>query len=136
MDEVTSNPETASLPTLLVVDDESQLTGFVRDALEGQFEVETAQSTAEADIYLGLSKFDVVLADHMMPGENGLDFLMRCKEHFPQMKRILMTGYLNPELISRAQGLAGLSENLIKPVNLAQLQKAVFGALADGRRAD
>jgi two-component system response regulator YesN len=114
---------------MLVVDDESELTGFVRDALEGEFDVETAQSTAEADMYLGLRAFDVVLADYMMPGETGLEFLMRSREHFPKMKRILMTGYLNPDLISRAQNLAELSSYLIKPVNLRQLRTAVLGAL-------
>ena len=124
------NSNESALPSLLVVDDESELTGFVRDALEGEFEVETAQSTAEADMHLGLRHFDVVLADHMMPGETGLEFLMRSREHFPQMKRILMTGYLNPELISRAQNLADLSSYLIKPINMQQLRTAVFGALA------
>ena len=124
------NSNESALPSLLVVDDESELTGFVRDALEGEFEVETAQSTAEADMHLGLRHFDVVLADYMMPGETGLEFLMRSREHFPQMKRILMTGYLNPELISRAQNLADLSSYLIKPINMQQLRTAVFGALA------
>lgn len=130
MAENSPNSAASTLPSLLVVDDESELTGFVRDALEGEFEVETAQSTAEADMHLGLRSFDVVLADHMMPGETGLEFLMRSRGHFPQMRRILMTGYLNPELISRAQSLADLSSYLIKPVNLQQLRTAVFGALA------
>ena len=115
---------------MLVVDDERPLTQFVQEALEGFVNVETAQNTSEADVQLGMQKFDLVLADHLMPGETGLDFLMRCNTHFPKMKRLLMTGYLNPDLISRAQTLANLSGYLIKPVNIAQLRTAVLGALA------
>lgn len=130
MSETTSESSETALPTLLVVDDESELARFVKDALEGEFEVEMAHNTAEADMHLGLRYFDVVLADHMMPGETGLEFLMRSREHFPKMQRILMTGYLNPDLISRAQNLAELSSYLIKPISLKQLRTAVLGALA------
>lgn len=65
-----------------------------------------------------------------MPGENGLDFRMRVQEHFPATKRILVTGYMNPDLITRATALAGLSAILVKPVNLAQLLGAVQTALS------
>lgn len=98
--------------------------------LREDYQVETAASTAEADIQMGSMHFDLVLVDHLMPGEVGLDFLMRVREHFPQTRRILITGYLNPELISRAQQLADLSGYLIKPINSTQLKAAVIGALA------
>lgn len=65
-----------------------------------------------------------------MPGENGLDFLMRARKHFPQTKRILITGYMNPDLISRAEALAGLNACMVKPVSRKQLLAAVQSALA------
>jgi response regulator RpfG family c-di-GMP phosphodiesterase len=117
---------------ILLVDDEPQLLEVMRARLEDDYDVETAESAEEADVLLGLRRFDMVIADHLMPGEQGLDFLMRAAEHFPQTKRILVTGYLNPELISRAQTLAGLSAYLLKPVNNEQLTTAVVGALASG----
>lgn len=64
-----------------------------------------------------------------MLGESGLDFLMRARKHFPQTKRILITGYMNPDLISRAQTLAELSACLVKPVSREQLLAAVQSAL-------
>lgn len=117
-------------PSILVVDDEELLGEVLAENLRPGYRVETAASTAEADIQMGSMHFDLVLVDHLMPNELGLDFLMRVKEHFPETRRILITGYLNPELISRAQQLADLSGYLIKPINAAQLKAAVIGALA------
>lgn len=106
------------------------LRDVVAENLKDVYDVETAASTAEADVHMGSMHFDLVLVDHLMPDEMGLDFLMRVREHFPETKRILITGYLNPDLISRAQNLAELSAYLIKPVNSTQLHAAVAGALA------
>lgn len=116
--------------SVLVVDDEQMLRDVLAEHLSTKYRVETAESTAEADVQMGLMHFDLVLVDHLMPGELGLDFLMRVQEHFPNTKRILITGYLNPELISRAQNMANLSGYLIKPVSATQLHAAVAGALA------
>ena len=59
----------------------------------------------------------------------GLDFLVRAAAQFPQMRRILITGYMNPELLSRAVGMAKLSAYLLKPVSPADLKKTVADAL-------
>ena len=45
----------------------------------------------------------------MLPGEQGLDFLMRAMEMVPSTRRILITGYTSPEFIARSMALAGLS---------------------------
>ncbi len=123
-----TSPDTR--PAILVVDDELALLDVIEQQLEDEFRVETARSTAEADLHMGSAKFDLVLVDHMMPGETGLDFLMRVQEHYPETSRILMTGYLNPDLISRTQSLTDLSAYLIKSVTANQLMAAVRGALS------
>lgn len=115
---------------VLIVDDEELMREVLAELLKTDYEVETAACTAEADIHMGSAHFDLVLVDHLMPDELGLDFLMRVRDHFPATRRILITGYLNPELISRAQQLAELSGYLIKPINAVQLKAAVTGALA------
>lgn len=120
----------ASSPVVLLVDDEPELLNAFRLQLSENYQVETAVSAAEADLILGLQKIDLIVADHLMPGENGLDFLMRVKSHFPATKRILVTGYMNPELISRVEVLAGVSACLVKPVARDQLLAAVKAALS------
>ncbi len=73
-------------------------------------------------------KFAVVVSDHLMPGEGGLDFLVRMREIHPDTRRILLTGYMNPELISRSVSVAELAACLLKPVNIEELVRAVGAA--------
>ncbi|MCF3648512.1 response regulator [Synoicihabitans lomoniglobus] len=122
--------DSATLPSILVVDDEPDLLIVMAARLKDDYHVEVASSAAEADVLLGMQHFDLVISDHLMPNEEGLEFLMRVAQHFPATKRILVTGYLNPELISRAQTLADLSGYLVKPIEGQQLLAAVAGALA------
>ena len=66
----------------------------------------------------------------MLPGEQGLDFLSRVMEMMPSTKRILMTGYTNPEFISRSTAIAGLSACLVKPLRASDIAAAVKAAIA------
>lgn len=125
--------ETTTRPLLLLVEDEKMLAATLCECLSNQFEIEVAGNVAEARTLLNSRKFDIILSDHMLPGKKqGLDFLMEALEQQPDVKRVLMTGYLNPELISRSLPLAKLSACLVKPVELLLLRKELDEAL--GRR--
>lgn len=125
-------PPANSSPVILLVDDEQELLTAFSLHLGELYRLETANTAAEADMILGLQKVNLIITDHLMPGESGLDFLMRVREHFPETKRILVTGYMNPDFISRAETLAGLSACLVKPVSREQLLTTVQSALAVG----
>ncbi len=117
-------------PVLLILEDEPQLTLIICDLLGDDFEIETAENVNEALTLLGKRSFDILLSDQMLPGKKqGLDFLMEAMEQQPQAKRILMTGYLNPELLSRGTTMAGLSAVLLKPVDSVRLKEALRMAL-------
>ena len=73
--------------------------------------------------------YDVVVSDHLMPGEEGLQFLIRVSRRYPRTKRIMITGYMNPELLSRSVALAELSACLLKPVKAAALAAAIREAV-------
>ena len=122
------SPLVARRPVLLV-DDEPALLDAMSQGLAGEFEVVTAASAAEAVSRMALRKYAVVICDHVLPGETGLDFLIRMRERHPETRRILLTGYMNPELISRSIAVAGLSACMLKPVRAAELAKAVREAL-------
>ncbi len=122
--------EITSRPLLLLVEDELQLVEALRSNLEGEYEIETATNVEEARLLLGTRKFNIIVSDHMLPGrEQGLDFLEEAMHQQPEAKRILMTGYLNPELLARSMTLARLSACLIKPVDLVQLRQELHIAL-------
>lgn len=118
------------LPAVLLLDDEMQLTALLVSSLESEFEIETAANVEEARLLLGTRRFDALICDHMMPGEKqGLDFLVEALAVQPEARRILMTGYMNPELLARGVTLAQLSAVLLKPATLQQIRKALHDAL-------
>lgn len=117
-------------PVVLLLDDEVQLTVVMTRMLEAQFEIEVAASVEEARLLLGTRQFDALVCDHMMPGPvQGLDFLVEAMTLQPNAKRILMTGYMNPELLARGVTLAQLSGVLLKPCSLQHIRKALHDAL-------
>ena len=67
----------------------------------------------------------MVVSDHLMPGGNGMSFLVRTREEFPHMQRILVTGYMKPEMLLRSVNEAGLFRYLLKPVSIGELTRVV-----------
>ncbi len=128
-----SQPAQAAPPpnkksAVLVIDDEPSLLEVFSAALSPHFEVTTASSVREAEFILHKNPFKVVIADHLMPGGNGMSFLVRAREEFPHMQRILVTGYMKPEMLLRSVNEAALFRYLLKPVSVAELIKVVQDA--------
>jgi DNA-binding NtrC family response regulator len=113
---------------VLVIDDEQTLLEVFMVALAEYFDVVTATSTREAEFILHKRSFKVVVADHLMPGGNGMGFLVRAREEYPHMQRILVTGYMKPEMLMRSVNEAALFRYLLKPVALPELIKVVQDA--------
>jgi len=123
-------PKQPALPVVLLVDDEPLLLDSLGRELQGFCRLYTATSAADAEVKLAARHYDVIICDHMLPGEQGLDFLGRVMELMPSTKRLLMTGYINPEFISRSTAIAGLSACLVKPLKASDLARAVRAAIA------
>ncbi|HKB90713.1 MAG TPA: response regulator [Opitutaceae bacterium] len=114
-----------SRSAVLVVDDETLMIDLYVSVLEPHYEVTTAKSAREAEFALRKKKFKVVVADHLMPGGNGMSFLVRAREEFPEMQRILVTGFMKPEMLLRSVNEAALFRYLLKPVALTELLRVV-----------
>ena len=110
---------------VLLVDDEAPLLEVLRLGLKEEFEIEVASSAEDGELMMATRKYDVLVCDHLMPGEEGLRFLIRASRLFPHTRRILITGYMNPELISRSVALAGLAVCLLKPLKIETLAAAI-----------
>ena len=129
-------PDTGSADALhgekdavLLIDDEKPLLEVYAAALSPHFEVSTATSTKEAELLLRQKKFKVVVSDHLMPGGNGMNLLVRVREEFPEMQRVLVTAYMKPEMLLRSVNEAALFRYLLKPISLAELVKVVREAV-------
>jgi two-component system response regulator HupR/HoxA len=110
---------------VLLVDDEKPLLDVYAKALSIEFDVTTASNAREADFILQKKAFKVAVSDHLMPGGNGMNFLVRAREEFPHMQRILVTGYMKPEMLLRSVNEAALFRYLLKPVSMEELIKVV-----------
>lgn len=113
---------------VLLVDDEKSLLDLYGEALSPFFEVSLATNAKEAGFILHKKTFKVVVSDHLMPGGNGLSFLVDAREEYPDMQRVLVTGYMKPEMLLRSVNEAALYRYLLKPVTLPELVKTVVEA--------
>jgi len=120
--------------SMLLLEDDAQLAEMIVLTLSDEFEIERAANADEAKLLLGARSFDLLLCDHMMPGkQQGLDFLVYAMEHHPAPRRILMTGYMNPDMLGRSVTVAGLSACLLKPFDMRELRRRLHECLAAGK---
>ena len=114
---------------VLLVDDEQTILEVFNEALSPLFEITKVTSVREAEFAMRKKTFKVVVADHLMPGGNGMSFLVRCREEYPHMQRVLVTGYMKPEMLLRSVNEAALYRYLLKPVQVVDLVKIVQDAV-------
>ncbi|MBE7460113.1 MAG: sigma-54-dependent Fis family transcriptional regulator [Zoogloeaceae bacterium] len=105
----------ASLPTILVVDDEVRSQETLRRTLEEEFEVLTASSGEQALALLEREPVDVILCDQRMPGISGVQTLKEARSRWPDTVRIIVSGYTETEDIISGINEAGIYQYLLKP---------------------
>jgi response regulator RpfG family c-di-GMP phosphodiesterase len=83
-----------SSPRVLFVDDEPSILNAMKRVFRGQsIEISTAGSGQAGLALLNETPVDLVISDMRMPEMDGAQFLEEVFTHWPQTKRILMTGY-------------------------------------------
>ena len=116
-------------PRVLVVDDDTGVGGFLRDALTSwNYDVIHVKSGREAVELISHQIFDAALVDIWMPEMDGLQVLDEMKRHDPALEVVMMTG--NPMVETAVQALkSGAYDYLIKPLNLDELQHLMHQVL-------
>jgi response regulator RpfG family c-di-GMP phosphodiesterase len=80
--------------TLLFVDDEPSILSALRRVCRPQgYRVLTAGSGAEALAVLGSEPVDLIVSDMRMPQMDGAQLLQAVRERWPEVVRVLLTGY-------------------------------------------
>lgn len=104
-------------PVVVIVDDEEMVTSSLGAFLEWEtdYKVETFLSPAAALEVLRDRPADIVIADFLMPEMNGLQFLAKVKDLYPDIPRILLTGYADKEHAIKAINEIGLFHYFEKP---------------------
>ena len=105
---------------ILVVDDDDRIRELIKEYLEGNnFYITTARHAEDAKNKIKLIKFDLIILDIMMPGQNGLDLTKEIKYSSDQ-PIILLTAM--GESSDRISGLeTGADDYLPKPFEPKEL---------------
>lgn len=136
-------------PTVLLVDDDDVLLTTTRAVLEEEFTVTVVRSALEALSALRRARFDVVCADHQMPGMTGSDFLTRVASEHPHTGRVLLSGmseYFHEQdgdgdkelaILLKPYDPARLIQTLWRLIRIARMRRAVAdlrGSVPKGER--
>src|SRR2546421_6036378 len=123
-----SMSESKTKPRLLIVDDEPEVRGVLRDLLSGTYECGEASSAEEALGQLRACKFELVISDITMSGMTGLDMIPLVRVASPDTVIVMISGMQTIESAINALRL-GAFDYLMKPFDLRQAEAAVARAL-------
>lgn len=111
----------ANLPTVLAVDDEVRSQEALRRTLEEDFTVFTASDVQAARAIMEREFVHILLCDQRMPGTSGIEFLREVRQQWPDVVRIIISGYTDSEDIIAGVNEAGIYQYLLKPWQPEQL---------------
>lgn len=121
---------------ILVVDDESWARDMMREMLEREgYQVSAVGSGEEALRRAKEERFDLLLADIIMPRMDGLELVREFREVSPETIPLLITGYASIETAQVAMR-QGVYDYIVKPFDRADLCSAVAKALRRKKLAD
>ena len=122
------------MPSLLVVDDDEQVCGVLREAFEGAgYQVTTAHDGQEGTLCYRECPTDLVILDILMPEKEGLETLIELRRDFPSIKIIAISGgseRAHVNLLDLAKRLGAL-HTVKKPFQMQALVDLANSVLAE-----
>lgn len=104
-----------TLPCILIVDDEKRSLETLERILEDHFTIFTALDANAAETILEREWIQVILCDQLMPCVTGVEFLKRVREQWPEVIRMIISGYSHSEDIISAVNEVGIYQYITKP---------------------
>jgi YesN/AraC family two-component response regulator len=109
--------------SILYVDDESpNLRGF-KTTFRRFFNVYTALSPAEAIEIVKNTPLDIIVSDHRMPEMNGTDLLKEVYDFNPNIKRMILSGFIKRLELKDAVDSFGIHDFVSKPWDFDNLME-------------
>ena len=117
---------------ILVAEDDSAVQSFISRALTQRgYRVTAVDDGLQALAALRSQTFDLLVADIVMPGLDGIGLALKVTREMPDLPILLVTGYALEQ--ERAQNLSALiSEVISKPFTLQQICQAAEAAIVHG----
>ncbi len=122
--------ESKAARRLLVIDDDVLIRQSIRRQLKDipGLDIDFEHDPLEGLRRLGVTRYDLVMCDIKMKPMNGLEVLSKVKRLYPALPVIILTGFVDDQMIESAQRL-GCSDFLIKPVRKNDLIDAIVRIL-------
>jgi CheY-like chemotaxis protein len=127
-------------PSILFVDDDPHLIAGLRRLLRphrAHWHMTFTTNARVASTWVRHLPFDVVVTDLLMPGKEGLEFIMELRRDVPHLAIIAISGgarkgYLNLLEMARALGASRTLQKPFRPQALVAALEAVLAPLHDG----
>jgi signal transduction histidine kinase/class 3 adenylate cyclase/ActR/RegA family two-component response regulator len=117
-------------PKILVVDDEPDNLDLLYRSFRREYKVLRAESGLKAlDILGEESDIAVIISDQRMPGMSGTEFLSLTAVQYPDVIRIILTGYTDVEDLVKAINSGKVFKYVTKPWDADALKELVRQAL-------
>jgi len=118
------------LPRILYIDDEVINLELLQLTFMNDFEVLIAESAEKGLNLLALNPdIHVLISDLKMPVMNGLDFIKVVKENHPEKICMLLTGFMESDVMLEGFNKELIFRYLMKPWNKDELKETILEAL-------
>lgn len=114
---------------ILLVDDDIHILELIQRHLQAlNYHTYKAISVKEAIEILKDKSIDLLITDLRMPGVDGLELVKYVSEHYPEIPKLVVTGY--PSIDGALEAMkSGVMDYLTKPFTKEELKKAVTKSL-------
>jgi CheY-like chemotaxis protein len=114
---------------ILYVDDESDNLFAFKAVFRRHYHIQTAESGAEALALLEEQVFDLIISDQRMPQMTGVALLSEARERYPDMLRMVMTGYSDLQAVIDSINEGHVYHYIAKPWQAESLKVVLDNAL-------
>lgn len=105
----------STLPSILILDDEQRALESIERILSDKFDVHLANNIAVAEEILEREWIQVLLCDQRMPEMTGVEFTQKIRDEYPDVIRMIISGYTESEDIIDAVNKGGIYQYITKP---------------------
>lgn len=100
---------------LLAIDDDIDILNLISHQLKGLFDIYTAENVVQAMDILKKNEVHIAICDERLEGESGSELLANIKDQYPDIVRILISGYTDTSSIMNAINKANVFKFIVKP---------------------
>lgn len=123
---ITNKKEMSDKPKIMYVDDEELNIMLFEANFEAKYQVITAfDGSAALNVLDSNPETKVIISDMNMPGMNGLEFIKKAKEKYPDKAYYILSGYDKTKEIEDALSSKLIVDYFRKPFNPAKLHEIV-----------